>query len=293
MKHISLSGLKAIRRIQIKTTRFAEDILAGDYHSAFKGKGMEFEEVREYQPGDDVRSIDWNVTARIGHPYSKIFREERELTVMLVVDVSASCLFGSGNYSKNNLLAEIGGVIAFSAIKNHDKVGLILFSDQVELYLPPKNATVHVLRVIRELLFYEPRHKRTDLLTALNFLGNVQQRPTVCFLLSDFLCDPYPHETAILAKKHDLISIAVTDPFEKDFPLLNLLTVSDLETDKTVLIDSSYSAVQEIFHARMQKNRETHKALMNKIGAGFIEIFTDQPYLPPIRKFFKVRGKRR
>lgn len=282
---------KKIRRIQIQTTHLAEDLLAGAYRSAFKGKGMEFEEVREYQPGDEVRHIDWNVTARMNHPYVKTFKEEREITVILLVDISSSSRFGSQNILKSELVAEIGAVLAFSAIKNQDRVGLILFSDQVELYLPPKKGIRHVLRVVRELLVFSPKHHTTDLNAGLAFLGQVQQRSSICFLLSDFLTSGYEHQAKLIAKEHDLISICVRDPFEENFPNLGLLQLKDLESGAEAVVDSNKDAGP--FHERVQKQMEETEHIMKSIGADFVNIQTDRPYIPVLKRFFKIRGKKR
>lgn len=290
---ISADIFKKIQRIQIQTTHLANAILAGAYRSAFKGKGMEFEEVREYEPGDDIRTIDWNVTARMQNPYVKSYREERDITVMLIVDVSASARFGSTNKLKAELIAEIGGIIAFSAIKNNDRVGLILFSDIVEKYVPPKKGVRHVMRVIRELLLHKPQHKSTNIAAALDFLGGVQAQSGVCFLISDFISPDYAHEASLMAKKHDLITIGITDPDEIAFPNMGLINLQDLETGQTQVIDSSHKATQEAFQKHAQERLTTHQHLMNKIGAGFIDLRTNQPYIPAMKKFFKNRGKQR
>lgn len=285
---------KKIRHIEIQTTQLANDILAGAYRSAFKGRGMEFEEVREYLPGDDVRSIDWNVTARMSHPYVKSFREERDLTVMLLVDVSASTRFGSTDSFKSDLIAEISAVIAFSAIKNNDKIGLILFSNQIEKYIPPAKGTKHVLRLVREVLAYKPQHRGTNLEAALNFLGKIQRRSAVCFLFTDFMCPSnYAHSIALTAKHHDLIALALTDPHEVVFPKFGLVHLTDLESGESVLVDSSNSLFQEQFINQAKVRESLYRSLLVKNGAGLIEIRTDQPYMPPLRKFFKNRAKRR
>lgn len=293
MPTISQSVYKKIHRIQIISTQLASDVLAGAYRSAFKGIGIEFEEVREYQPGDDVRSIDWNVTARMNHPYIKIFREERELTVLLVVDVSASLRFGSRNRLKSELIAEIGAALAFSAIKNHDKVGLILFSDIIEKYVPPGKGVRHVLRIIRELLVFEPKQRGSDVKQALSFLGNVQRRAGICFLLSDFLCSDYAHEAALIARKHDLISICITDPYENRFPGIPLVALRDLETQQSALLDTSAASLQDQYNKTSVQRIQQNKTLMNKLNAGFIEVRTDKPYMLPLRKFFKLRERGR
>ena len=232
-------------------------------------------------------------TARMNHPYVKNFREERELTVILIVDISASCRFGSTNRLKKEIIAEISALFAFSAIKNNDKVGLILFSDTVEKYLPPKKGVKHVLRVIRELLFFESKGKGSNIKEALSFFGKIQHRSAVCFLLSDFICPDYSWEASLLAKRHDLISIAVTDPCEIKFPALNLVNLSDLETGEIRTIDTSSPEVQTQFQEMATQRLTFHRDLMTRIGAGFIDIRTNQSYLPPLRKFFKMREKKR
>ncbi len=284
---------KKIRHIEIQTTQLANDILAGAYRSAFKGRGMEFEEVREYQPGDDIRTIDWNVTARMNRPFVKSYREERDLTVMLLVDVSASTRFGSTSF-KSDLIAEISAVLAFSAIKNNDKIGMILFSNEIEKYIPPAKGTRHVLRLIREVLAFQPKSKGTDLAKALSFLGHVQRRSVVCFLLTDFICPAnYAHELNLTAKRHDLIAIALTDVHEFTFPRFGLINLTDLETGQSRLVNSSSAHFQEQFINHSKFRESQYRSLLIKIGAGFIEIRTGQPYMPALQKFFKLRARRR
>lgn len=289
----SIELFKKIRRIHIQTTHLANDILAGAYRSAFKGKGMEFEEVREYQSGDDVRSIDWNVTARMNHLYIKNYREEREISVILAVDISASTRFGSGQYLKSDLIAEIAAVLAFSAIKNNDKVALILFSDRVEKYFPPQKGTRHILRIIRELLTYQPQHKSTDISAALSFLGKVHNRSGVCFLISDFICPDFSHEAALAAKRYDLVPIAIVDPSEQTLKKMDLVTFADLETGITSLIDTSAASTQR----RLQKNTEerlsNQQKLMQKLGTDLCVIHTNHPYLQQLKKYFLLRQKKR
>ena len=293
MAVISAEILKNVRRIQIRTNKTVSDLLAGAYHSAFKGRGMEFEDVREYQPGDEIRSIDWNVTARMNYPFIKNFREERELTVILIVDVSASSQFGVTGRQKNEIIAEIGAVLAFSAIKNNDKVGLLLFSDVVEKYLPPQKGTKHVLRVIRELLAFEPAHRKTDVSSAIKFLANIQKRRGVCFLISDFLMPLSSVDLACFAKRHELISLCLTDPREWNIPNMGLITLKDLETGKNMLVDTTVSEVRERLSKYTQNRIDKHKGIMNKIGAGFIHIRTDKTYTEPIRAYFKLKENRR
>lgn len=281
-----------IRQIQIRTTRKVNDLFAGAYKSAFKGKGLEFAEVRDYQPGDEIRHIDWNVTARMHHPYVKSFVEERELTVFLVIDISASSLFGSGKRLKSEIIAEIAAVLAFSAIKNYDKVGLILFSNEIELFLKPKKGLRHVMRVIREILFFKPKHKGTDLQKALAFLGRVQRRHAICFFISDFMGNQSDHEASILAKRHELIFVQVYDKLEEKFPELGLTYVGDLETDQINLIDSSDVEFKRHFNSVTLERNHALKRLSNKIGAGLISISCQESYSNALRKFFKLRGKR-
>lgn len=294
---------KKIRRIQFQSTHPVNNILAGAYRSAFKGRGMEFEEVREYQPGDEIRLIDWNVTARMSHPYVKSFREERELTVTLVVDISASTRFGSGHHLKSELIAEISALLAFSAIKNNDKVALLLFTDKVEKYFPPKKGTRHVLRIIRELLAYKTETKSTDIAAALSFLGKLQQHSSICFLISDGISPDYSKEVAIIAKKHDLILLSIVDP--KEIQLENahdrqnnsslfskgIISFTDLETGEQRLIDPSSMVVQNKLKESTEKRLSDQKALMHKYGASFLKIETDKPYLIPLRRFFLSRQK--
>jgi uncharacterized protein (DUF58 family) len=292
MPALSQDLFKKIHRIQIQTTHLANDVLAGAYRSAFKGKGMEFEEVREYQQGDDVRSIDWNVTARMDRPYVKNFREERELSVVLAVDVSASTFFGSGEYLKSELIAEIAAVLAFSAIKNQDKVSLLLFSDRVEKYFPPKKGTRHVLRIIRELLTYKPQLRSTNVSEALSFLGKVQVHSSICFLISDFICPDFHHEAALAAARYDLVPIAIVDTAEKTFPKMNLVALTDLETGVSRLIDTSANALQSKLKQTEETRLSTLKKMMEKLGTQLCIIDTGLPYLPQLQKYFMLRLKK-
>jgi uncharacterized protein (DUF58 family) len=284
---------RLIRHIQFRTMLLAKDVLAGAYRSAFKGKGMEFEEVREYIPGDDVRSIDWNVTARMNRPYIKTFQEERELTVHLVVDISTSSRFGSHQKLKCNLIAEIGAAIAFTAIRNNDKLGLVLFSDHVEKYLPPSKSQRHILRIIRELLVYTPTSRGTDINRTLNFVGGLQAKAGICFLISDFMCDDFSHEALLISKHHDLIAICVTDPYEVILPNFNLAELEDLESGVKGIFDLSNLEQRRQFEKNSEARINHIKHLMQKIGAGFIDIRTDQPYMPALHKFFQLRGTRK
>lgn len=293
MAELSTDIIRKIRKIQIETNRLAAELLVGAYRSAFRGQGIEFEEVREYQTGDDVRSIDWNVSARMARPYIKNFREERELTILLMVDVSASSRFGSQGHSKKELIAEIAAALAFSAIKNNDNIGLILFSSEVEEYLLPKKGLRHVLRVIRELLLFEPKHKGTNIAKALSFLGNVQRRSAICFLISDFISESYSHEMILLAQKHDLISVCITDPLELALPNMNLAEFVDLESGKFITTDTSNQEIQKQFQLKTKQRIANVNDLMKKVGAGFIDIKTNESYMDKLRAFFKNRGRRR
>lgn len=281
-----------IRKIQIRTTREVNSLFAGAYRSAFKGVGLEFEDVREYQPGDDVNHIDWHLTARMQRPYIKNFKEERELTVMLAVDISASTRFGSKENLKSDLIAELGALLAFSAIKNHDKVGLLLFTDEVELYLKPKKNLRHVLRVIRELLFYKPKQSGTNLEKALKFFGQLQKRRTICFVISDFVgTTPVQHQINLLSKQHELIFIEIYDPMEQVFPDLGLAYIQDLETKELELVDTAYPSTQSLFKEESQIQRSRLKEVIYKAGATLLPIRTDESYRNALRKFFKLRRK--
>jgi len=294
MDKLSPDIFQRIRQIEITTNRLVEELLVGAYRSAFKGNGIEFEEVREYIPGDDIRSIDWNVTARMNRPFVKTFREERELTVMLLVDISASSRFGSQDRQKSELIAEIAATLAFSAIKNQDKVGLILFSDHVEHYIPPRKGKQHVLRVIRDILVYEPERKKTNIAAALRFLGKVQRRMAVCFLVSDFLCPSnYQHELKVNAKHHDMILLGVKDPLEKSFPPYSLVTLKDLETGEIRVVDAGDNSVQAEFLLRVGVEQKNLKKLANQLGVSFLEFETDKPYAASINRFFQERKRRR
>ena len=282
---------KKIRTIQLRSNKVVDDILAGSYHSIFKGRGIEFEDVREYQPGDDPRRIDWNVTARLGYPYIKSFREERELTVMLLVDISASSRFGSTGKQRHEILAEIGSLLAFSAIKNNDKVGLILFSDIIEYYLPPKKGMRHVMRAIREMLVCRPRDTITDIGKALDFFNKIQKRKGICFLISDFIAPDFSKECAITARKHDLISICLLDPLEKKMEDMGLIRFEDLESRTFRVLDTSREEVRRAVSDWSSDHLLLQNKLMNSIGASFIDIDLSKNYFDAIVKFFKRRSR--
>ncbi|MEI6352013.1 MAG: DUF58 domain-containing protein [Verrucomicrobiota bacterium] len=284
--------LSKIRRLELKTRGLVDASFAGQYRSVFKGRGMNFEEVREYQPGDEVRTIDWNVTARLGHPYVKKFTEERELTVMLVVDVSASGGYGSVELSKRELAAEVACVIAFSAIRNNDKVGLMLFSDHVELYIPPKKGRIHTLRLIREILFFEPRGKGTVPSQALHYLNRVLTRRAVVFLISDFQAKQFDRELGITARRHDLIALPVSDPWERSLGDVGIVVLEDAETGEQIEVDMSDSAVRDAYAHLVERRREELEHSFRRKRIDSIPLRTDVDYLPALQTFFRTRERR-
>lgn len=290
---LSSETLKKIRQIQIRTTHMVSDLFAGQYHSVFKGQGMEFQEVREYLPGDDIRTIDWNVTARMGHPYIKKFVEERELTVMLVVDISQSNDFGSRARIKRDLAAEVAAVLAFAAIQNNDRVGLILFSGEAEHYLPPRKGTRHVLRVIRDVLYYQPRQRGTSIAAGLDFLNRVATRKTVSFLISDFIDTDYEPALAVTAKRHDLISILVRDNRERALAPAGLIEWEDAETGRRVLIDTSHTPTRRAYEESHARRQARLLETLTKRGVDVIELTTGEPYANELIRFFRKREKRR
>lgn len=284
--------LKKVRHIQIRSSRLVNDVLAGEYVSVFKGWGMEFEEVREYQAGDDIRTIDWNVTARMGHPYIKRFTEERELTIMFLVDLSYSGEFGSVKQFKNEIATEICALLALSAVRNNDKVGLILFTDKIEKFVPPKKGKTHVLRVIREVLYYKPENKGTDISIALEYLLKVTRRKAVCFLISDFITEGFEHALRIANKRHDIIAASITDPRELEIPNVGFVELEDAETGEIALIDTSDRKMMERFNRFNTKNMEERAKLFRSMGVDLIDVRTDRSYVEPIMKFFRAREKR-
>lgn len=288
----SLEAFQHIRHLQIRALRNVDDVFAGFYRSAFKGRGIEFEDVREYQAGDDIRSIDWNVTARSQRPYVKNFREERELTVMLVVDVSASARYSHTQHLKSELIAELAALLAFSAIKNQDKVGLLLFSSEVELYLKPKKGVRHVLRTIRELLYFKPRHKGTNIKKALAFLGQVQRKHAICFLISDFLTGDFKWEATLIAKRHELISFYVYDAYEHVFAPTGLFTLRDLETSTEHIVDTSHASVRQHFETHVQKQQKALIQLFQRMGVDLISLNTSESSSDVLYRFFKLRRRR-
>lgn len=285
--------LKKIRQIQIRTTHMVSDLFAGQYHSVFKGQGMEFQEVREYLPGDDVRTIDWNVTARMGHPFIKKFVEERELTVMLMVDVSGSKDIGSRKQVKRDLAAEVAAVLAFAAIQNNDRVGLILFSDEVEHYLPPRKGTRHVLRVIRDVLYFKAKKRGTSIASALHFLNNVTTRKTVAFLVSDFIDVNFEQALAVSGKRHDLISVVIRDDVERAWVPAGVIEWEDAETGRRVLVDTSSAATRKAFELSSAQRHSMLVDTFRKRGIDVIELVTGRPYASELVQFFMKRGRKR
>ncbi|MGQ9588787.1 MAG: DUF58 domain-containing protein [Planctomycetota bacterium] len=284
--------LKKVRRIEIRTNRLVDSLLGGEYNSAFRGQGMEFDRVREYQPGDEVRTIDWNVTARTGHPYVKVFREERELTVVTLVDVSPSERFGSGSQEKAELAAEFSAVIAFSAIRNGDKVGTVLFTDRVERYIPPKKGTKHVLRVVREILEHKPASRGTDISAALEFAARVLRRKATVFLVSDFIAEDFEKTLAAVRSKHDVIAVRISDPREVHLPPLGLIALEDAETGEVVVVDSRSPRVRELFHTRAETRRAKERELLRSLKVDALEITTGKPYIEELSRFFRMREKK-
>jgi len=284
--------LKKVRRIEIRTSRLVNESLAGEYHSVFKGRGMEFSEVREYQFGDDIRSIDWNVTSRMGHPYVKKHVEERELTVILLVDFSASGEFGTRRQFKREIEAEICAILAFSAIKNNDRVGLIAFTDRIETFLRPRKGKEHVLRVIREVLYFRPRGRATDLGMALQHMYRTITKRSVVFVVSDFLAQGFEQPLRVAARKHDLIAITVTDPREEDLPPIGLLDLEDAETGARVLVDASDRRTRARFKEWASQRRSARETLFRANAIDNLELFTDRPYEVPLVRFFHRRARR-
>jgi uncharacterized protein (DUF58 family) len=284
--------VRQVRRLQIRARRAVEDLLGGEYHSVFKGVGIAFEEVREYQPGDDIRAIDWNVTARMGHPFVKRFIEERELTVMLMVDGSASNQFGTRLQPKREIAAEIAAILAFSAITNNDKVGLIVFTDKVERFVPPRKGTRHVLRIIRDILFFQPTRPGTSLREGLDYLNRVLHRRAIVFLLSDFLDTGFEKAFKRTGKRHDLIAVPISDPRENELPSVGLLQMEDAETGRQILVDTSSAAVREAFAARARQRRAALRQLSHGARIDLIEVSTDGGHLDALIRFFRLRERR-
>jgi len=282
--------LKKVRKIEIKTRRLSDHIFGGEYHSTFKGRGMTFSEVRQYQFGDDVRSIDWNVTARYNEPYVKVFEEERELTMMLMVDISGSELFGTDEQFKNEIITEIAATLAFSATQNNDKIGLILFSDVVELFIPPKKGRSHVLRIIRELIEFHPKSKQTNIAEALRFLSSVMKKKAIVFLLSDFIADDYQQTIKIASGKHDVTGIRIYDKREESIPNLGMVQMQDEETDELVLVNTASKKVRQNYEKFYREKVDYFKDSFTKSGAGIIDCRLDESYVKKLLGYFKRRG---
>ena len=284
--------LKQVRQIEIKTKGLVNQVFSGEYHSVFKGRGMEFSEVREYQFGDDIRNIDWNVTARFGHPFIKIFEEERELTVMLLVDLSGSLIFGTVEKTKQQVAAELSAILAFSAMKNNDKVGLLLFTDKIEKFVPPRKGRKHVLRIIREVLSFEPVGKTTNIKGALEYMNNAIKKKSIVFLLSDFMDSGYEKILRIVGKKHDLIGVVLNDQREKEIPKMGLIKFTDAETGRERWIDTSSKSFQKNLASIRWNNMQKLKSLFTSGRIDNIEINTSENYVAPLVRFFRLRESR-
>jgi len=282
--------IKKVRKIEIKTKRLSNHIFSGEYHSSFKGRGMTFSEVRQYQFGDDVRAIDWNVTARYNEPYIKVFEEERELTMMLMVDISGSESFGTQNSFKKDIVTEIAATMAFSATQNNDKIGLILFSDQVELYIPPKKGKSHVLRIIRELVEFEPKSKKTDITVALKFIAGVIKKRAIVFLISDFMSPDFEHTLKIAAKKHDITGVRVYDPREETMPNIGLVNMADAETGETMLVNTGSKSVRLQYEKYYAERVKYFKETFSRCGAGSLSTRVDESYVTKLLGYFKARA---
>ncbi|MDA8874217.1 DUF58 domain-containing protein [Winogradskyella sp.] len=281
--------LKKVRKIEIKTRRLSDHIFGGEYHSTFKGRGMTFSEVRQYQFGDDVRNIDWNVTARTNEPHVKVFEEERELTMMLMADVSGSKLFGTQNQFKDEIVTEIAATLAFSATQNNDKIGLILFSDEIELFIPPKKGRSHVLRIIRELLEFKPKSKKTNISEAIKFLSNVMKKKAIVFMLSDFVADDYKQTLKIASGKHDITGIRVFDKHEAEIPNIGMVQMQDEETGELILVNTASKKVRNNYSIFYQEKVEYYKDAFTKSGAGTIDCRVDESYVKKLLGYFKRR----
>jgi uncharacterized protein (DUF58 family) len=282
--------LKKVRKIEIKTRRLSDHIFSGEYHTSFKGRGMTFSEVRQYQYGDDVRAIDWNVTARYNEPFVKVFEEERELTMMLIVDISGSESFGTKNQQKRDMVTEIAATLAFSATQNNDKIGLLLFSDQIELFIPPKKGKSHVLRIIRELIEFEPKSKKTDLSQALKYLSSVLKKKAIVFLISDFMTKDYEHTLKIASKRHDVTGIRVFDQREESIPNIGIVNMLDAETGETLVVDTNSKAVRQDYEKYYRENVAYFRDIFSKCGAGTISSRVDESYVTKLLGYFKARN---
>jgi uncharacterized protein (DUF58 family) len=282
--------LKKVRKIEIKTRRLSDHVFGGEYHSTFKGRGMTFSEVRQYQFGDDVRNIDWNVTARYNEPFVKVFEEERELTMMLMADISGSEFFGTDTQFKNEIVTEIAATLAFSALQNNDKIGLILFTDQIELFIPPKKGKSHVLRIIRELLEFEPQSSKTDISHALKYLTNVMKKKAIVFVLSDFITDGYKDPLRIVSRKHDVTGIRIYDKNEEQIPNLGMVQMQDEESGELVLVNTASKGVREDYQTYFRERQNYFQDAFTKSGAGALSCRTDESYVKKLLGYFKRRA---
>ena len=285
--------LKKVRKIEIKTRGLSSHIFSGEYHSAFKGRGMAFSEVREYMPGDDIRAIDWNVTARFGHPFVKVFEEERELTVMLLVDVSASGDFGTKVQFKKDLMTELCAVLSFSAIQNNDKIGLIFFSDKIEKFIPPKKGKTHILRIIRELIEFKPVHLKTNLSEALRYIRNVIKKRSICFVISDFQDEGFEDAMKLANKKHDIVALQIFDQRETELPNAGLINLIDAETGNTMLVDTSDKYVRDTFHKNWLRHEKKIQDVFTRCGVDKARLRVDESYIRPLMFLFKKRGSKK
>ena len=282
--------LKKVRKIEIKTRRLSDHIFSGEYHSSFKGRGMTFSEVRQYQFGDDIRSIDWNVTARYHEPFVKVFEEERELTMLLMVDVSGSEFFGTSEQFKRETITEISATLAFSAIQNNDKVGLLLFSDEIELFIPPKKGKTHVLRIIRELIEFHPISKKTNITHALRYLSNVMKKKAIVFILSDFMDEDYDNALKIVGRKHDVTGIRVYDKYEEEIPKLGMVPMLDAETGNTLLVNTNSKKVRTNYRANYLQTVDYYENTFKRSGSGTISTRIDESYVKKLLGYFKRKG---
>lgn len=285
--------ISKVRKIEIKTRGISRDLFSGEYHSVFKGKGMAFSEVREYQIGDDIRSIDWNVTARLNHPYVKIFEEERELTVMLLVDVSESESFGTSTMLKKEMITELVAVLAFSAIQNNDKIGLILFTDKIEKFIPPKKGRTHILRIIRELLDFKPESTKTNISLAISYFLNVIKKRSIAFIISDFFSPPFEEPLKISSRKHDTIAVNIYDVRESSIPDIGMAFIRDAETGKQMWIDTSSKAFRKNYEIWWKSKQDQLKNIFKMNGVDLIQFRTDESFIKPLQKFFRDREKRK
>lgn len=285
--------LRKVRQVEIKTRGIVEEIFSGEYHSVFKGRGIEFAEVREYIPGDDIRTVDWNVTARMGRPYVKLFEEERELTLMLLCDFSSSGYFGSVRQMKIEVAIEVAALLAFSAIKNHDKVGLLLFTDSIEKYVPPKKGKTHVLRILRELISFQPERAGTNIKEALQYFSRVQSRRCIAFLISDFWDQGFEDDLRLVGKKHDLIALTLRDPREEEIPPMGLVKLQDAETGKDFWLDTFDGKIRSQYRQIIQERRRSLQQLLRSCDADQVELRADQDYVRPLSRFFRMRARRK